>query len=293
MNPNTGGRVPMVVWGVGVLVVVHALSVAVSLDAPERIPLVHDVTGWAGALVGVLGTVAATRAFGRGDYLRQVWASSAAGAVLLLVGTALRSYWTHAAPGTAFLDSPLLPYRMVVVVAANVFSTLALILMVRTYRRSGLQAPPSVKVNVLTALGGAVALALAVMQLRVDLPRLALGGTHAVSAVTSMASTLCDFATILLVVPLLRVAYMLRGGRLAQVWWVMGLSGAVWLIYDVRELLAAAMPGGDATAALEFLRVSRTLGLSLLGVAGILQRVALAPAAAGSPRVAVDAPTAA
>ena len=55
----------------------------------------------------------------------------------------------------------------------------------------------------------------------------------------------------------------------------MGLSGAAWLLYDARALLALLVPGQEA-AALELLRVTRTLGLAAVGVAGWLQHDALA-----------------
>ena len=64
------------------------------------------------------------------------------------------------------------------------------------------------------------------------------------------------------------------GGRLARVWWVMGLSGAAWLLYDSRAWLALLVPGQEA-AALELLRVTRTVGLAAVGVAGWMQRDAL------------------
>ena len=49
------------------------------------------------------------------------------------------------------------------------------------------------------------------------------------------------YLTMALLVPILRVAYLLRGGRLAWVWWALGISGAAWLLYDAREWVSAAM----------------------------------------------------
>lgn len=259
---------------VGLLLVAHAVGVASSLDNPDRLRIVHDLAGWGGSLLGLLGTVAAARAFAPADYQRKVWGSFAAGAALLLVGTALRSHWTHLQPDRPFTESPLLAPRMVVVVAANLASTYALVLLVRTYRRSGLELPSSPRVNVLWALGGLAALGIAIPQVLADVRRLDGGTAEVLSSVTSFASTVSDFASILLVVPILRVAYMMRGGRLAWAWWAFGLSGAVWLIYDVRGWLAAVLPGSPENT-LELLRVTRSLGLSLLGLAGWMQRAAL------------------
>jgi hypothetical protein len=280
-----GTGVVAAVAGVAALGVLHALGVAVSLGQPERLRVVHDLAGWAGSLVGLLGTLAAARAFSPGDYQRRVWGAFALAAGLLVVGTALRSHWTHTSPHLPFTDSPLLAPRMVVVSAANVVATFALVLLVRTYRQSGLELPATWGARALMALGAAVALAIVVPQVRSDVQRAGLGGAELLSAVTSLFSTVGDFTTLVLVVPVLRVAYAMRGGRLAWAWWAVGLSGATWLLYDVREPLSQWVGGaGGAPDALELLRVTRSLGLSLMGLAGWLQAAAVqAPAAAPAP----------
>lgn len=263
---------------VGALAVAHLAGVLFSLGDPPSLRLWHDVAGWAGSIIGVVGTVAAASAFSRGDHLRRVWTLFAAGAALLLVGTALRSAWTHLAPDRSFLESPLLPVRMVVVTAANVVSVWALVLLVGTCRRAGLQPEPSWKANALWLLTGVAALSIAVPQLIADVRRFDDGAALAMSSVTSIASTLGDFTTILLIAPILRVAYLLRGGRLAWVWWMMALSGAIWLVYDGRSWLADLVPG-DAANNLQLLMVTRSSGLALVGLAGWLQRSALMTAA--------------
>ncbi|RKH18725.1 hypothetical protein D7Y15_16030 [Corallococcus sp. AB030] len=257
-----------------VLQLVHLAAVATSFQDAPRLALVGDVAGWTVGLLAVAGTAAAALSFGAGDYLRRVWGLLTAGAVLSLVSTALRSYWMHAVPDVPFTESPLLPVRMGVVVLANVCTTFALVLLSRTYKQSGLQPPPSSRASLLWAVAAVAALAVGGPALVTAVGHLGQGFAATCTAVIALASTLADMTTILLVAPILRVAYMLRGGRLAWVWWAMGVSGAVWLFYDAREWLAPLLPGNPAEA-VELLRTLRTSGLAMLGLAGWLQRSAL------------------
>ncbi|MBJ6765867.1 hypothetical protein JGU66_34365 [Myxococcaceae bacterium JPH2] len=280
MSASTTGRssAPLGLW-VGIAVVLqlgHLIAVSGTLGSPRQLLLVHDAAGWSAGLLAVFGTVAAAMAFGQGDYLRKVWAGFSSGAILSLVSTALRSYWLHAVPDVPFTESPLLPLRMVVVVLANISTTYALILLAMTYRQSGLQPPSSARTHLLWGLMAVAALAVGGPPLVTEARHLGASSTLTYSAIIVIASTLADMATILLVVPILRVAYMLRGGRLAWVWWAMGISGAVWLAYDAREWLPVVLPG-EPTHAMELLRTLRTSGLALLGLAGWLQRSALGP----------------
>ena len=271
---RASGSVAPWLGAVAVLQVVHLAAVATSLQDAHRLSLVGDVAGWAVGLLAVAGTLAAALSFAPGDYLRRVWGLLTVGAVLSLISTALRSYWMHAVPDVPFVESPLLPVRMVVVVLANVCTTFALVLLARTYQQSGLQPPPSSRAR---SCG---------RWRRCRARRGRAGARHGdgppgpglratCTAVIALASTLADMTTILLVAPILRVAYMLRGGRLAWVWWAMGVSGAVWLVYDAREWLAMVLPGNPGEA-VELLRTLRTSGLAMLGLAGWLQRSALA-----------------
>ncbi|RKG60584.1 hypothetical protein D7X30_06515 [Corallococcus sp. AB011P] len=253
---------------------VHLAAVATSLQDAPRLALAGDVAGWTVGLLAVAGTAAAALSFGAGDYLRRVWGLLTAGAALSLISTALRSYWMHAVPDVPFTESPLLPVRMGVVVLANVCTPFALVLLARTYKQSGLQPPPSPRASLLWAVAAVAALAVGGPALVAAVGNLGQGFAATCTAVIALASTLADMTTILLVAPILRVAYMLRGGRLAWVWWTMGMSGAVWLFYDAREWLAPLLPGSP-TEAVELLRTLRTSGLAMLGLAGWLQRSAL------------------
>ncbi|MCP3097395.1 hypothetical protein LZ198_00755 [Myxococcus sp. K15C18031901] len=285
---STGRSASVAPWFGAVVALQLAHLVAVATSAPERLPLVHDVAGWGSGLLAVLGTFAAASAFGSGDYLRKVWGGLAAGAALSLVSAALRSYWLHTVPDVPFTSSPLLPYRMVAVVLANVCTTYALILLALTYKQSGLQPESTPRTTALWAVTAVAALAVGVPSLVTEVRNLASGAASLPSTVIGFVSTLADMTTIFLVAPILRVAYMLRGGRLAWVWWAMGLSGATWLLYDARVWLAPLLPGDSAQAA-ELMRSLRTSGLVLLGLAGWLQRTALTPQKSVAPEASLHA----
>lgn len=261
--------------GVGLLVLAHMTAVLAFGADPRSLLAAHEVAGWAAALLGVWGTLRAVQTFQPGDYLRRVWALLAAGAALLVAGTALRTHWSVVGGGAPFSTSPLLPWRTAVILAANVASTWALVLLALTYRRAGLTPPRSWKASAAWAVGVVLAVGVALPQVRTDVALLSQEWSKQLTGLTSLASTLADTTTIILVVPLLRVAYLMRGGRLARVWWLMALSGAAWLFYDARAWLVAYFPGTPAEG-LELFRVMRTVGLAAVGLAGLQQHAALA-----------------
>lgn len=272
------------------LTVLHLIGVATALDAPERIRAVTNVVGFASTLFYLLGTLAAARSFSRGDYLRTVWAAFAVSALMLHAASWWNIYWRYVAQPDSVAPTTFLLLRMLLTVVANAVQIWALLRLVGTYRQSGLQPPTSWRSSGLWALGAGAALAIAVPTLRADFGQLGLGPEKLYQALTSIGSTVGDCVTIFLVVPLLRVAYMLRGGRLAQVWWAMALGGAVWLVYDVSGWLAPVLPG-DSKDTLTLLRVLNTVGYVCVGLSGWLQQAALASEAL--PADEVPAPKAA
>lgn len=263
-------RTRMAIAAVAALSAAHFVAVALSLNDPARVNLIQDAGGWAGSLLGAAGAVAAARAFARGDYLRRVWTLLAAGAVLLVAGHAIRSGWEHAVPGVAFNDSPLIYTRFLIVTGANVATTWGLVLLAYSYAHSGLNVPRTAAFNAVWLAVSAVAAALMVRQLQHDA-----GGfdsaRHAFARMTSIVSTLSDAAIIVLIAPVLRVAYLMRGGRLAGPWWVIGLYGALWLIYDCKAWIAAPLPF-DQAHVMSLVIAVRSPALALVGLGGILHR---------------------
>jgi hypothetical protein len=145
-----------------------------------------------------------------------------------------------------------------------------LILLAYSYTHSGLSVPRTPAFNALWAAISALALVLLVVELRQDIadfdtPR------HVAGALTGMVSTLADAAGLILIAPVLRIAYLMRGGRLAGAWWAVGLSEALWLIYDCRAWLAHPLPF-DQAHVFALLSVVRNPALALMGLGGLLHR---------------------
>jgi len=262
--------------GIGAgLVLLHGAAVLGTLGSPGQLPLIHQLAGLAACVVAIAGTVLAARAFSAGDYLRRVWSLFAVGAVLLFLASLMRTGWMLAVPGVPFEQSPISGVRTLLVVVLNLLNVSALVLLALTYRRSGLTPPRSWKTRGLWAACTAVALAIVLPQLRHDLLALREGG-DITTLLAHVVSAVGDLVTIVLVAPILRVAYMMRGGKLAWTWWAMAAAGAMWIVYDASRW-------DSAQGALALFAVARTAAIALKGVSGLLQCAALdreaAPAA--------------
>lgn len=266
-------RTRMAIAATAALAAAHLVAVVAFLDDPARVRQIHDAGGWAAALFGAFGAVVAARTFARGEYLRKVWGLLAAGSVLLVFGHAIRSAWINTSPEIAFEDSVLIYPRLLLVTAANAATTWGLFLLAYSYAHSGLDVPRTAAFNALWAAVSALAVVLMVVQLQkeaasFDSPR------HVAGALTGMVSTLADTADLILIAPVLRVAYLMRGGRLAWVWWTVGFSEALWLVFDCRTWLARPLPFEPAHA-LAIISVVRNPALALPGLAGLLHREAV------------------
>ncbi|HVE83021.1 MAG TPA: hypothetical protein VND93_09255 [Myxococcales bacterium] len=266
-------RVRLAVAATVVLAAAHLVAVALVLDQPDRIWEVHDAFNWIAAVFGAAGAVIAARTFERGDYLRRVWALLALGSGSLVVGHAIRSYWAHASSGLDMTETSLIYVRLAVIAVANTGTAWGLLLLAYSYARSGITVPRTAAFNVVWGLVSALALGLMVRQLREDVAGFD-SGRMAASSLISIISTLGDTAGIILIAPVLRVAYLMRGGRLAGAWWAMGLSEALWLIYDCKTWIAGPLPFNPAHV-MALLVVVRDPALSLQGLAGLLHRAAV------------------
>jgi hypothetical protein len=274
MNPRFNERTAAGISAA--LVLLHAGAVLFALRSPSHLPLVHLLAGLGASVIAIAGTTAAARAFSPGDYLRRVWTLFAASAVLLLVSSSIRAGWMIAVPGVPFDQSALAPVRVLIVLTLNLLNAGALVLLALTYRRSGLTPPRSWKSHGLWALCTAVALAIVLPQLRHNLQVLLAGGASTTQTFATVVSALGDLVTIVLVAPILRVAYMMRGGKLAWAWWAMAGAGAMWIVFD-------AYPWDRMQGALALLTVARTAAISLKGLSGLLQCAALERAPVATP----------
>lgn len=266
-------RTRMAVAAAAALAVGHLAAVVLLRGRPGDIRLANDVGHWAASLFGVAGTVTAARTFARGDYLRRVWALLAAAAALLVVGQLIITYWGRVAPGQPLYHSPLIWVRLVVITVANAANVSGLFLLAFSYARAGLMVERTTAFNLSWLVISALAVALLGLQFSADLGKLGSSG-QAANALTNIASTIGDAFVVILIAPLLRVAYLMRGGRLAGAWWAVGLSGFAWLMYDCRSWIAAGAPF-DEKHAMDLLYVLRNPGLSLMGLGGFLQHDAV------------------
>lgn len=280
MIPSLFVRRPgLLLWGLLCAGGAYALFVAASLDAPLRLRVADVLVSAACASAGTLGTLWARSLFERGEFQRRVWSALALSNGMLFLDNALRTRWLLPDLGRDPLADPFFFARAVLITLNNVAQAYAFLLIASSYVRARLVKPGEARaVRSWLALAPAFALAAPLM------PRfwilLHAGGNGPWLALAEIASTASDLVTLIVFVPLLQGAYRLRGGRLTWVWWAIVLSGSVWFLYDVSEWLVAVLPGGPHLW-LPLFEVSRAVGLASMGVAGVLQRLAVLPAEAG------------
>ena len=276
MSPDAAqqhGSGGVALGAVALLVVGHLVTALLFLDS-AGLSLAHLGWGLLASLFNIAGTVVAARAFSPGDYLRRVWGLFATGATLLFVASLLRAGWMVAGPDVPFEQSPFATVRLVLLVLVNVLVVVAPAMLVLTYRRSGLSPPSSPRFLLGYAAFVGVMAVLAVPAFRDAAAAMQRPGSGALDATVNVVSLLGDLGKLALLPFILRVAYLLRGGRLAWPWWAMTASGVAWLLFDLRNLLP-----DDATHASALLAVTRTAAIALVGAAGFLQRAALEPEA--------------
>ncbi len=241
---------------------------------PEHLAGYWDGTRVAWKLLAAIGCAVAALSLSRGDYMRSFWIPLGAAYALLVVAE-------PAVAGVALGDGPArAALRAVLLVGANALSVLASVVLARAYRAAGLGLPASG----LEAAGYAAAGALSVVVVGPPLLRDAIAAVT-VGGAESWASAfggLADAATFVLLVPVLRFALRIAGGRLAWPWWAFALASLAWLAFDATELA-----GGRAAFLSEGFRTAACL---LTALAAVYQRDLVASAGGGT-MAAVLAPT--
>lgn len=256
------------------LAVAAALAAHLALSlwlAPEHLAGYQDGTRVAWKLLAAAGCALAAASLHRGDYMRSFWVPLGAAYALLVAAE-------PAVAGIALGGPVPAALRAVLLVAANALSVLASVVLARAYRAAGLGLPSTW----LEAMGYAAAGALSVAIVGPPLLR------DAIAAVTgggaeSWASAfggLADAAIFVLLVPVLRFALHIAGGRLAWPWWAFALSSLSWLAFDATELA-----GGRAAFASEAFRTAACL---LTALAAVYQRDLVAAAQDGTVAAALE-----
>lgn len=251
----------------------YALFIAANLGAPDRLRLADMATSLVSITIGVWGAHRARALFLRGEFYHRVWSALLIANLALLLHAMARGRWLWLNPDAEVVRDPLLPLRVLLLVANNVIQSYAFVLFSRAYARARLEASAGWKSWV-----GWAALAPAFAVVAVLAPTywgmLHAPGREPLIAVAEISSTGGDLVTLMLFVPLFRGAVGMRGGRLRWVWWAIVGSGVIWLVYDASVWLAWVLPGGVSTWQPLF-EVFRAMGLSSVGVAGIVQRLVM------------------
>lgn len=215
-------------------------------------------------LVATTGTIAAARAFERGDELFTTWAVLATGYVLLSIRYVMRLLVT-----IHLMEMPAM-FDRVILIAHNVAVPVALYLFVRAWRATGLAGPMSRAATAGSTIAGfAVAIAVGAYPV--------FTGLHA-SDPAVLISTLGDMVSIALIVPLLLPALGLRGGLLMYTWLYLALAQIVWLMYDIWAV-ARVRTGMTSPWGLAVDQALRAVAIIYVLSAAAAQRRALAQAA--------------
>lgn len=208
--------------------------------------------GWS-AVAGLLFKAAAAleaaraaAALGRGDYMRLFWIAMSGAFGLLALADA------PAVLGAAGQAAMHHPARFVLLVAGNALSVYGAARLAMACRSAGLGFEPTWRVGATWLVFAVVAAAVTGEALRRELP-MALSGHPELWA--DVFSYLCDGVSFVLMVPVLRFAIRLGGGRLAGAWWALFGANASWLFFDATGALALySSASGPALAAGEGFR---------------------------------------
>ncbi|HEX9049884.1 MAG TPA: hypothetical protein VF841_05060 [Anaeromyxobacter sp.] len=244
-----------------------AAHLALSLGLPpEHLPVYRDAARLAWTVLAAVACAAAAASLLRGDYMRSFWIPLGAAYALLAV----------AEPAVARLALPGGPVgtalRAAALVAANALSVLASAVLARAYRAAGLELPSSWREAAAYAASGALSVAIVGPPLLRDAIAAVTGGGP--ESWAGASTGLANAAVLVLLVPVLRSALRLAGGRLAGPWWALALSALAWLAFDATELAGGrAALAGDAF---------RTLACLLAAVAAVHQRALVARAGGGA-----------
>jgi hypothetical protein len=221
--------------GLAVLLLVAAdlaVGLWLSADAPALAGY-WRVSRIALKAIGGLGSLWAALGLRRDDYMAKVWglfALSYFGLVAGDVAVTIDVGLTAPALGTSSV-------RGLALVAANAAGLAGSVLLARAYRAAGIGLPRSLAWSAGLLAAIAFSAAMIAKPLWQDLSRYA--NEANVESAGLAFGELCDAFTLVLLVPVIRFALALRGGRLARAWLTLAAAGAAWILYD----LVWAFPG--------------------------------------------------
>lgn len=225
-------------FAVAAVVAGHALLV--TLLPPDMAERWSAMAGLLFKAAAAVEGLRAAFALGRSDYLRAYW---------LAMGTAFAMLALADAPaivGAAGQAASHHPARFLLLVAGNALSLYGAARLALAVRSAGLDFEPARRRYLTGAIFAVIAAAVVGAALRRELP-LALANHPERWA--DVFSYVCDGLVFVLMVPVLRFAVHLGGGRLAGIWWALFGANACWLLFDATGALALDSSASGPTLA--------------------------------------------
>ncbi len=249
--------------------------------APGLLTDYHLGTRVASKLLAAAGALWAVGVLRRGDYMRRFWGPLAAAyALLTLAEVPISSALAGGVPARATA------LRAALVVTGNLLAVVASAVLAYTYRAAGLGLRTSGRVVLAWVAFAAVSAAIVGPGFVRDVrDAFSGGGTESWASATG---GLCDATTFVLLVPVLRFAIRLQGGKLAMPWWAFSAASLCWLLFDATAPIAALAGGLQVNQASEGFRMAACLLTCLAGwyqrdLVAEVQVQASAAAAPGAP----------
>ncbi len=216
-------------------------------------------------LVEATGCIAAALAFERRDYMRRAWGLIGACFVILL----LRDVTIFAPLPQQVAGVHVNWVRGILVLAANASAAVGIALLARAWSAAAIEEQPSRLGDWATyAIAVVIGLAAGGWPLIHHL-RLAMHG--APWALSAFGSDLGDIVSLVLLVPVARTAFAVRGGVLLWPWGLATAGGLCWMLYDASSSLAAALQTSQPGFRIA-IEVSRALACAFFAAAGLAQR---------------------
>jgi len=216
------------------------------------------------AVAAACGGVIGGHRFERGDYLRTAWYATAASYALLAASAPF--HWAPAQTG-------FLVGRGVLTLAANVAMVTAMWLFGRAYHVAGIDLGSPVRKVTTGVVAGALALAVAGVQLVQAARALAAGQ---LVGMVNLFGAAGDVLVIALIAPIFLTARALRGGLLMWPWTLIAATNIAWLINDAQSLIAELLPASAGHAVESWTEMWRVAACALMLTAGLAQRRLLA-----------------
>lgn len=229
-----------------VAVVVAGHVLLVTLLPPAMAEGWSAVAGLAFKAAAAAESARAALALARGDYMRRFWIAIGVSFALLALADA------PAILGAAGEVGMRHPARFALLVLGNALSLYGAARLALACRSAGLGFESTWRAGAAWLVFAAIAAAVTGEALRRELP-MALAGHPEMWA--DLFSYVCDGASFVLMVPVLRFAVRLGSGRLAGAWWALFGANVSWLLFDATGALALyTTASGSALAAGEGFR---------------------------------------